>query len=133
MPTPVVPLDLRLRHLRPVVLAVHLVVAVPVPRCLLLQSLLFFLSVPLDERGVVPCDLEAALLRLKAAGRDPVIPRGLTVLYLFPEEVGLVLNPPCCYSGLATLARQARRAFVLACPHRSTYSSCARFWALRGC
>ena len=132
MPTPVVPLDLRLRHLRPVVLAVHLVVAVPVPQCPLLQSLLFFLSVPLDERGVVPCDLEAALVRLIAAGLDLEIPRGLTVLYLFPEEVGLVY-PPCCYGGLAIVARRARRAFVLAGPHRSTYSSCAGSWALRGC
>ena len=95
-------LDLRLRHLRLAVLVVHLVVAVPVPRCLLLQSCLFFLSVPLDERGAVPCDLEVGLLRLKAAGRDLLIPRGLAVLYPFPEEVGLVLDPPYCYSGLAT-------------------------------
>ena len=42
-------------------------------------------------------------MSLKAVGRDSLIPRGLSVLYLFPEEVGLVLKPPYCYSGLATL------------------------------
>ena len=70
---------------------------------LLRPFLLYWQSVTLDERGVVWCELEVGLLSLKADGRDSPIPRGLTVLCSFPEEVGLVLvYPPYCYSGLAT-------------------------------
>ena len=65
------------------------------------SSLLYWQSVTLDERGAVLCELEVGLLSLKADGRDSLIPRGLTVLCSFPEEVGLVY-PPYCYSGLAT-------------------------------
>jgi hypothetical protein len=65
--------------------------------------LLYWQSVLIDERGGVRQQLEASLVRLKAVGRDSLIPRGLSVLCPFPEEVGLVLDPPYCYSGLATL------------------------------
>ena len=54
-----------------------------------------------DVRSDDRSQLEA--VSLEAVGRDSLIPRGLSVLYLFPEEVGLVLKPPYCYSGLATL------------------------------
>ena len=87
-------LDLRLLplqlHPRPV-LVVHLVQQLPHP---LPPFLLYWQSVTLDERGVVPCDLEVQLVSLKAVGRDSLIPRGLTVLCSFPEEVGLVFDPP---------------------------------------
>ena len=63
--------------------------------------MLYWQSVTLDERGVVRYELEVSLASLKADGRDSLIPRGLTVLCSFPEEVGLVY-PPFCYSGLAT-------------------------------
>ena len=56
----------------------------------------------IDERGGVRQQLEASLVRLKAAGRDSLIPRGLSVLCPFSEEVGLVFDPPYCYRGLAT-------------------------------
>ena len=55
----------------------------------------------LDERGVVQCELEVDLLSLRADGWDSLIPRGLPVLYSFPEEAGLVY-PPYFHSGLAT-------------------------------
>ena len=139
MPVPLV-LDLPLPLHLLLVMAAHLlavVVAVPmVP--VLLQPLLYLLSALLDERGVVQSRLEVGLLSEEAVGRDYLIPRGLSVLCPFPEEVGLVY-PPFCYSGLAIVARQARRRYlrcvscVSTCPHRSTYSSCARSWALRGC
>ena len=89
-------LDLRLLHLHLAVMAVHLVVAVRVPQCHLLQPLLlYWQSVLLDKRGVVSCDLEVHLVSLKAVGRDSLIPRGLTVLCPFPGEFGLVFDPPC--------------------------------------
>ena len=44
--------------------------------------------------------LKVGLVSLKVVGRDSLIPRGLSVLCSFPEEVGLVY-PPFCYSGLA--------------------------------
>ena len=119
------------------VMAAHLlavVVAVPmVP--VLLQPLPYLLSVLLDERGVVRLRLEVGSMSVEAVGWDYLIPRGLSVLCPFPEEAGLVY-PPFCYSGLAILARQARRRYlrcVSTCPHRSTYSSCVLSWALRGC
>ena len=84
-------------HLR--LAAVHLrLVAVVVPH-LLQPFLLYWQSVTLDERGVVRYELEVSLASLKTDGRDSLIPRGLTVLCSFPEEVGLVY-PPFCYSGL---------------------------------
>ena len=99
MSVPVV-LDLRLLHLRLAVhlrpVVVHLVQWLP---HLLPSFLLYWQSATLDER--VRCDLEVHLVSLKAAGRDSLIPRGLTVLCSFREEVGLVY-PPYCYSGLAT-------------------------------
>ena len=95
------------------VMAAHLlavVVAVPmVP--VLLQPLPYLLSVLLDERGVVRLRLEVGSMSVEAVGRDYLIPRGLSVLCPFPEEVGLVY-PPSCYSGLAILARQARRRLL---------------------
>ena len=56
----------------------------------------------LDERGVVQCELEVDLLSLRADGWDYLIPRGLSGLCSFPEEVDLLVYPPYCYSGLAT-------------------------------
>ena len=56
----------------------------------------------LDERGVVQCELEVDLLSLRADGWDYLIPRGLSGLDSFPEEVDLLVYPPYCYSGLAT-------------------------------
>ena len=88
-------LDLRLLHLRLAVhlrpVVVHLVQWVP---HLLPPVLLYWQSATLDERGVVRCELEVSLVSLKAVGRDSLIPRGLTVLCTFPEEVGLVLFDP---------------------------------------
>ena len=90
-------LVLRLLHLRLAVLVVELV-----PQQHLLQPLLllWWQNVLSDERGVVQCELEVDFLSLRADGWDYLIPRGLPVLYPFPEEVGLVY-PPYCYSGLA--------------------------------
>ena len=95
-------LVLRLLHLRLAVLVVHLVVVELVPQSHLLRPLLllWWQNVLSDERGVVQCELEVDLLSLRADGWDYLIPRGLPVLYPFPEEVGLVY-PPYCYSGLA--------------------------------
>ena len=95
MSVPVV-LDLRILPLRLAVhlhLAVPLVVVVVVPH-LLPPFLLYLQSVTLDERGVDRYVLEVGLVSLKAVGRDSLIPRSLSVLCSFPEEVGLVFDPP---------------------------------------
>ena len=99
----VLELDLCLLHLR---LAVYLSPVVVylvqwLPHLLPSSLLLYWQSATLDERGVVPCGLEVDLLSLRVDGRDLLIPRCLSVLCSFPEEVGLVY-PPYCYSGLAT-------------------------------
>ena len=99
----VLELDLCLLHLR---LAVYLSPVVVylvqwLPHLLPSSLLLYWQSATLDERGVVPCGLEVHLVSLKAVGWGSLIPRGLTVLCSFPEEIGLVY-PSYCYSGLAT-------------------------------
>ena len=93
-------LDLRLLPLRLhswcLRLALHLrLVAVVVPH-LVEPFLLYRQSVALDERGGVRCELEVGLASLKVDGRGSLIPRGLTVLCSFPEEVGLLVlfDPP---------------------------------------
>ena len=49
----------------------------------------------------MPCGLEVDLLSLRVDGRDLLIPRCLSVLCSFPEEVGLAY-PSYFHSGLAT-------------------------------
>ena len=48
------------------------------------------------------CDPEVDWLSLRADGWDYLIPRGLSGLCSFPEEVDLLVYPPYCYCGLAT-------------------------------
>ena len=95
---------LRLPHLR---LELHLLLE-PVQSVqlvvgsLLQTRLLGLQSVLIDERDDARVRLEASLVSLKAAGRDSLVLRGLSVLCSFLEEVRLLFDPPFCYSGLAT-------------------------------
>jgi|SaaInlV_120m_DNA_3_1039746.scaffolds.fasta_scaffold04746_2 hypothetical protein len=94
---------LRLLRLRPAALVARLAVVELVPRCHLQPWLLLWWQSDLsDERGVVQCDPEVDWLSLRADGWDYLIPRGLSGLCSFPEEVDLLVYPPYCYCGLAT-------------------------------